>query len=179
MIPRRIIAVALGDPNGIGPAVNAAGIAFTGYPALIAELAGTESGTFLMLVGGGLRIVHATLHERLADALARLDAPLLVRAGRATHEALRTMGIERPRIGLFGINPHAGEGGLFGDDDDRVTAPAAVTLRSEGIDIAGPQGADVLLAARDCDGYVAAFHDQGHIRTVALLAADMAPAVTR
>ena len=159
-------------------AVNAAGIPFSGYPGLVAELVGSPpDGIFLMLVGAGLRIVHATLHERLADALARLDTPLIIRAGRALHDALRALGIERPRIGLFGINPHAGEGGLFGDDDDRVSVPAAAALRREGIDVVGPQGADALLAARDCDGYVAAFHDQGHI-PIKLLAGRSSAALT-
>ena len=145
-------------------AVNAAGIRFSGYPGLLARLAGVrEEAVFLMLVGGGLRIVHATLHERLADALARLDAERVAAAARAADQALRALGIVRPRIGLFGINPHAGENGLFGDDDDRVTMPAAARLRAEGIDAVGPQGADLLLSERGCDAYVAAYHDQGHI----------------
>lgn len=145
-------------------AVNAAGIAFAGYPGLLARLLGVpESSIFLMLVGGGLRIVHATLHERLADALARLTPDLVVAAVTAAAETLRTMGVAEPRIGLFGINPHAGEGGLFGDDDALVTEPAARLLRERGVNVAGPRGADVFLAEPDCDAYVAMFHDQGHI----------------
>lgn len=157
------VAAVAGCPHHEG-AVNAAGIPFSGYPSLVARLTGkADDEIFLMLVGGGLRIAHATLHERLADALARLDTRLVTNAARATHEALRALGISHPRIGLFGINPHAGEGGLFGDDDDRVTAPAAASLRIEGIDVVGPLGADLLLSERGCDAYVAAFHDQGHI----------------
>jgi 4-hydroxy-L-threonine phosphate dehydrogenase PdxA len=145
-------------------AVNAAGIPFSGYPRLLAQLSGVpERSVFLMLVGGGLRMVHATLHERLADALARLDPALIVDAARAAHVALRALGIETPRIGICGINPHAGEAGLFGDDDDRITVPAADTLRAEGIDAVGPAGADLLFAERGCDAYVAMYHDQGHI----------------
>lgn len=145
-------------------AVNAAGIPFRGYPSLLARLlAVPEDRVFLMLAGGGLRIVHATLHERLRDALDRLTAQLVEAAGLATVAALRSLGIAEPRIGLFAINPHAGEGGLFGDDDDRITVPAAQSLRAAGIDAEGPVGADVLLARRDRDAYVAMYHDQGHV----------------
>jgi 4-hydroxythreonine-4-phosphate dehydrogenase len=159
-------------------AVHAAGIAFSGYPSLIARLAGLrEDEVFLMLVGGGLRIVHATLHERLADALARLDAALIQRAGRAARGALRQLGIAHPRIGLFGINPHAGEDGLFGDDDARITFPAARMLRAEGIDVAGPLGADLMLMERGCDAFIAAYHDQGHI-PIKLLAGRASTALT-
>lgn len=145
-------------------AVNAAGIPFTGYPSLIARIAGkTEDAVFLMLVGGGLRIVHATLHERLSDALERIDRDLVIAAGLAARDAARGLGIEAPRVGIFGINPHAGENGLFGNDDDLITAPAANALHAMGVDAVGPAGADLLLAEGRCDVYVAMFHDQGHI----------------
>ncbi|HEX3465772.1 MAG TPA: 4-hydroxythreonine-4-phosphate dehydrogenase PdxA [Candidatus Elarobacter sp.] len=145
-------------------AVNAAGIPFSGYPSLLARLLGVPADrVFLMLVGGGLRIVHATLHERLRDAIDRLTPQLVEAAALAAHSALRALGIERPRLGLFGINPHAGEGALFGDDDERITIPAARRLRAAGIDVEGPFGADVLLARRDRDAYVAMYHDQGHV----------------
>ena len=145
-------------------AIAAAGIAFSGYPGLVADLAGLgRDEVFLMLVGGGMRIVHATLHERLQDALARVTADLVAAAGRAAHRALAGLGVPDARIGVFGLNPHAGEGGLFGTDDARVTEPAVAALRREGIRAEGPAGADVLLAARAMDAYVAVFHDQGHI----------------
>ncbi|HEX3549837.1 MAG TPA: 4-hydroxythreonine-4-phosphate dehydrogenase PdxA, partial [Candidatus Elarobacter sp.] len=128
-------------------AVNAAGIPFSGYPSLLARIAGVAPDRiFLMLVGGDLRIVHATLHERLRDALDRLSDALVEAAALAAARALAGFGIRRPRIGIMAINPHAGEGGLFGDDDDRVTAPAAASLRRAGIDVVGPLGADTLLA---------------------------------
>jgi 4-hydroxythreonine-4-phosphate dehydrogenase len=116
-----------------------------------------------MLVGGGLRVVHVTLHERLQSALERLTPDLVCKAARAAAEALQSLGVERPRIGLFGINPHAGESGLFGDDDERVTIPAAATLRDAGLGVEGPLGADLMLARRDIDAFVAMYHDQGHI----------------
>jgi len=145
-------------------AVNAAGIPFTGYPSLIARIAGiSPDEVFLMLVGAGMRIVHVTLHERLAGALARIDSDLVVAAGLAAHEAVRALGVEHPKLGIFGINPHAGEGGLFGDDDARITFPAAATLKAKGIDVAPPAGSDLLLSEGKCDVYLAMFHDQGHI----------------
>ncbi len=144
--------------------VNAAGIPFSGYPSLLARLTGTpEDHVFLMLVGGGLRIVHVTLHERLQTALARLTPELIDRAARTAADALRQIDIAKPRIGLFGINPHAGENGLFGDDDDRITVPAAKSLRAAGLDVEGPLGADLMLGLDGFDAFVAMYHDQGHI----------------
>ncbi|MFI5613760.1 PdxA family protein [Amycolatopsis sp. NPDC051903] len=159
-------------------AVHAAGIPFRGYPPLLAQLTGVpEERVFLLLSGGGLNVVHASLHERLADALARLTPELVTAAGQALAEALRTFGVEAPRIGVFGINPHAGEGGLFGSDDERVTAPAVEALLARGIDAVGPTGADVLLTTPGHDGFVAHYHDQGHI-PVKLLAGRTATALT-
>ena len=145
-------------------AVNRAGIPFTGYPGLLARLTDVpEESVFMMLVGGGLRILHITLHERLADALNRIT-PELVEAGvHACARALATLGIEKPRIGVFGINPHAGEGGLFGDDDERINVPTVAKLRAQGLDVIGPTGADVMLGNGGCDAYIAMIHDQGHI----------------
>jgi 4-hydroxythreonine-4-phosphate dehydrogenase len=167
----------LGGPHN-ETAIAAAGIRFAGYPGLLAELTGAgPDRVFLMLVGGGLRIVHATLHERLADALQRLTPELVVAAGEAAAGALRALGIADPRIGVFGINPHAGEGGVFGADDARVTEPAVAALRHAGLRAEGPAGADVMLAAREMDAYVAIFHDQGHI-PVKLLAPRRAAALS-
>ncbi|MGE3988892.1 MAG: PdxA family protein [Pseudorhodoplanes sp.] len=145
-------------------AVNAAGIPFSGYPSLLARLTGTPGDrVFLMLVGGGLRILHATLHERLQDALSRLTPELVEAAALACVSALKDIGISDPRIGIFGINPHAGEGGLFGDDDERITVPAVSRLRKADFNMEGPAGADLLVGRSDFDGFVAMYHDQGHI----------------
>lgn len=159
-------------------AVSEAGISFAGYPRFIAELTGVEPDhAFLMLIGGGLRLVHATLHMSMLEALRRLDVNLVVEAGVALHRSLQSMGITAPRLGMFGINCHASEGGLFGDEDLRITAPAADQLRALGVNITDPLGADVLLGARDRDGYLAMYHDQGHI-PVKLLAGRGAAALT-
>lgn len=159
-------------------AVNTAGIPFSGYPGLIARLTDTdENKVFMMLVGGGLKILHATLHERIHHALARLTPDLIEEAGLACATTLKRLGITNPRIGVFGINPHAGENGLFGDDDDRITVPAVERLRRQGINVEGPVGADIILARRDIDGFVAIYHDQGHI-PVKLLAGRNASALS-
>lgn len=144
--------------------VNAAGIKFSGYPSLLAQLTKVpEDEVFLMLVGAGLRIVHVTLHERLFDALERITPTLIERTIRTTINALKNQGIDRPRLGVFGINPHAGEGGLFGDDDDRIVKPLVERLKARGLDIEGPVGADLMLGQRGSDAFVAMYHDQGHI----------------
>ena len=159
-------------------AVNAAGIPFSGYPGLIARLTGTpEEKVFMMLVGGGLRILHATLHERIHNALARLTPDLIEEAGLACVATLKRLGVATPRIGVFGINPHAGENGLFGDDDDHITIPAVARLRTAGFDVEGPVGADIILGRKDIDGFVAIYHDQGHI-PVKLLAGRNASALS-
>lgn len=145
-------------------AINQAGIAFAGYPPLIADLTGTpRDRVFMMLAAGGLRITHCTLHESVTTALARLTPDLVVAAALATNAALKRLGIAAPRIAICGINPHAGEEGLFGDDDERVTKPAVARLRREGLDVSGPAGADLLISERRHDAYVVPFHDQGHI----------------
>ncbi|HEY1503066.1 MAG TPA: 4-hydroxythreonine-4-phosphate dehydrogenase PdxA [Stellaceae bacterium] len=144
--------------------VNAAGIPFSGYPSLLARLKCLpQDEVFLMLVGGGLRIVHVTLHERLQDALTRINSRLIEAAVRAGAGALRQLGIESPKLGIFGINPHAGENGLFGDDDARIIEPSIATLKAEGYVVEGPVGADLMVGRSDLDAFVAMYHDQGHV----------------
>lgn len=145
-------------------AIHRAGIAFSGYPGLVAELTGTPADrVFLLLVSPELRIGHVTLHERLGNALARITPELVTAAAVAVIEATRALGITEPRLGLFGINPHAGEDGLFGDDDQTINLPAVAKLRAMGYSVDGPAGADLLLGQRRHDVYLAMYHDQGHI----------------
>jgi 4-hydroxy-L-threonine phosphate dehydrogenase PdxA len=158
--------------------VNLAGIPFSGYPGLLARLKGVPADeVFLMLVGGGLRIVHVTLHDRLQSALARITPRLIEAAIRTGADALRRFGLERPRLGVFGINPHAGEHGLFGDDDDRIIAPSVEKLRAEGYLVEGPVGVDLMLGRENLDAFIAMYHDQGHI-PVKLLAGRNAAAMS-
>ena len=159
-------------------AIAQAGIPFSGYPSLVARVCGQPEGSvFLLLVGGGLRIVHVTLHESVATALARITPELVIAATEAGVRGCRMLGIDRPDIALFGIKPHASEGTPFGPEDEQRVVPAAQQLRAKGLDITGPQGADVLLANRGHDLYVAMLHDQGHI-PVKLLAPQSASAIS-
>ena len=145
-------------------AVNRAGIAFSGYPGLVADLTNTpRERAFMMLAAKDLRIVHATLHKSVATALARLSPELVIAAAEAIVATAQRLGQQAPRIGVFGINPHAGEDGLFGDDDERITKPAVAELRKRGLAVDGPVGGDLLLSQRRHDVYLAMFHDQGHI----------------
>jgi 4-hydroxy-L-threonine phosphate dehydrogenase PdxA len=116
-----------------------------------------------MLVAAGLRIAHVTLHESVQSALSRMTPELVVDAGVAAVRILERLKINSPKLGVFGINPHAGEDGLFGNDDERITKPAVAELRRRGIAADGPVGGDLLLAQRRHDVYLAMFHDQGHI----------------
>ncbi len=162
-------------------AIARAGIAFSGYPSLLARVTGArEDEVFLMLVGGGLRIVHATLHESVAQALARLQPDRVVACALAGVRACRVLGVAEPTVGLFGINPHASEGTLFGPEDAACTVPAAARLREAGLEVDGPRGGDALLAdhaRQPRDLYVAMLHDQGHI-PVKLLAPQGASALS-
>lgn len=145
-------------------AIAQAGIPFSGYPSLVARVCGQpEDRVFLLLVGGGLRIVHATLHESVRTALDRLTPGLIQRATLAGLRACALLGVPDPTVGMFGINPHASEGGLFGPEDQAIVVPAVRALREQGHRIEGPAGADMLLATRRHDLYVAMLHDQGHI----------------
>ncbi len=144
--------------------VAAAGIPFSGYPGLIAKVTKVSPDrVFLMLVSPHYRVVNVTLHESLATAMSRITIDLVSAAIAAALEAARRFGIARPKIGVCGLNPHAGEGGLFGDEDARLIAPAIAAWQDKDADVSGPHGADVLFGARAHDIYLAMYHDQGHI----------------
>lgn len=147
-------------------AVNAAGIRFNGYGGLVAESLGRpRDEAFLMLEAKGLRVIHCTLHESVTAAVLRITPALIEGAADAARRTLVRMGIADPRLCVLGINPHAGEGGLFGDEDERVTRPAVEAMRARGWAVEGPVGADLALSERSFDAYVAMLHDQGHIAT--------------
>lgn len=145
-------------------AINMAGISFAGFQPMLAQLTGVpRDSVFMMLVTEDLMISHVTLHEGLRSALDRITQDLVMSAVHATHQALMSLGIQKPKLALLGINPHAGEDGLFGDEDERITKPAAIRLVQEGLDVTGPHPADLVLGQRAHSAYIAMFHDQGHI----------------
>jgi 4-phospho-D-threonate 3-dehydrogenase / 4-phospho-D-erythronate 3-dehydrogenase len=146
-------------------ALHAAGHKYPGHTELLAALTHTPEVS-MMLVAPKLRVIHVTTHMGLLDAIARIDAPLVGRVITRAHETLARAGIVNPRIGVCGINPHAGENGLFGRGEEAgKIEPAIREARARGIDVKGPLPADTLffLAARgDFDIVVAMYHDQGH-----------------
>lgn len=145
-------------------AIEIAGIAFDGYPGFIAACTGTPADdVFLMLANEDRRIAHVTLHVGLRRALELIDRARIVRCLVATDRALRRLGIAGPRIAVSGVNPHAGEGGLFGREEIDIVAPAIAEARAVGIDSDGPFGADTMFLRSGYDGFVVMIHDQGHI----------------
>jgi len=146
-------------------AMNAAGHRYPGHTELLADLTGTQEVS-LMLLAPKLRVIHVTTHIGLLDAIERIDAGLVERTIGRGRELLRAAGISEPRIGVCGINPHAGEGGLFGrGEEEKKIVPAIAATRARGWKVEGPLPADTLFyrAARgDFDLVVAMYHDQGH-----------------
>lgn len=144
--------------------IKAARIEFDGYPSFVARETGTDpDDVFMMLVSDRLRIAHVTLHLGLRDALAQIDRPRIVRTLRAADTALKRIGFAKPRIAVSGVNPHAGEGGLFGSEEAEIVSPAIAEARAEGIDASGPFGADTMYLDESYDAFVVMLHDQGHI----------------
>jgi 4-hydroxythreonine-4-phosphate dehydrogenase len=147
-------------------AINLAGCRYPGHTELLADLTKTpESG--MMIVGGPLRIMFVTTHVAVRDLPALLTQAKIEKGIRLAHRALADLfGIKKPKIGVAALNPHAGEHGLFGDEEARVILPASKAARAQGILASDPLPADTLFgkAARgDYDGVVALYHDQGLI----------------
>jgi 4-hydroxythreonine-4-phosphate dehydrogenase len=159
--------------------LRAAGYPWPGHTEMLAEAAGTPD-VAMMFVGGGLRVVLLTIHRSLRSVPDAVTADEIGRIARLVRRDLVRYGVPRPRIALCGLNPHAGEGGLFGDEEQRVLIPAVAALRAEGLDLAGPFPADSLFvrAVRgEFDVVLAGYHDQGLI-PVKLLAFGHAVNVT-
>jgi 4-hydroxythreonine-4-phosphate dehydrogenase len=145
-------------------AISLTGRHFTGHTEYIAELAGAPSSRML-LVNDSLRVVHVTTHCSLADAI-QADEERVFETIVLGHQALERLGYAAPRIAVCGLNPHAGENGLFGDQERRVIAPAIERAKRLRIDCVGPLPADTLVlhAVRGkYDLVVAMYHDQGHV----------------
>jgi len=143
--------------------MNAAGHHYAGHTELLAELTGTKEYG-MMFVGGGLRVILATIHVALKDVPRLITQALVLKTLRLAHKAMRSFGIDKPRIGVAALNPHAGEGGLFGAEEREIILPAVVKARGEDIQASGPVPADTLFyKARNnyFDIVVAMYHDQG------------------
>jgi len=155
-----------------------AGIPFDGHPSFVARQTGTdENGVYMMLCFGDTRIAHCTLHRSVREAIALITRENVARAIRATDATLKRMGVAAPRIAVSGLNPHAGEGGLFGREEIEIIRPAMDAVAAEGLSVAGPFGADTMFYMPGFDAFVVMLHDQGHIATK-LLAQNAAAALT-
>lgn len=155
---------AVGGPHS-KKAAEDAGFHFEGYPAFVAEMTHSQY-PFLMLVADNLRVANVTLHVSLRKAVDQVKEKLVFECIKATYEGVQKMGIKDPKIAVAGLNPHAGEDRLFGDEDEDEIKPAVLTAQSFGINVVGPLPADSLFYGSEdgkYDAYVAMYHDQAHL----------------
>jgi 4-hydroxythreonine-4-phosphate dehydrogenase len=151
-----------------------AGIKFDGHPSFVARQTGTpDDDAYMMLCFGATRIAHCTLHRSVREAVDEITQDRVERVIRVTDRTLRRLGIALPRIAVSGLNPHAGEGGLFGREEIEIIRPAIEKFATTDYDVMGPIGADTMFALKNIDAFVVMLHDQGHI-----LAKAMAPNAT-
>ncbi len=145
--------------------LHAAGHRYDGHTELLAELCGNPSVT-MMLVAGNLRVCHVSTHVSLREAIDRVRPERIGAVLRLAHAGIRELGIAAPRLAVAGLNPHAGEGGIFGDEEQKYIAPAIAQARAEGLDVRGPYAGDTVFFRAlqgEFDGVVAMYHDQGHV----------------
>ncbi|KKB06898.1 4-hydroxythreonine-4-phosphate dehydrogenase [Devosia geojensis] len=156
-------------------ALNLAGHHFDGHTGMLAHLTGSRS-SFMLLASERLNVIHVSTHVSLRDAIGRATPERILETVRMGHVHMQRVGRANPRIAVAGINPHCGENGLFGREDDLQVAPAVEMARAEGIDVVGPVSADTLYYraySGHFDLVVAQYHDQGHI-PIKLVAFDTA-----
>ena len=146
-------------------ALAAAGIGFPGHTEILADRTGAADFG-MMLANADLRVVLVSIHVSLAEAIRRVTFDAVCRTIGLADRGARAFGVAQPRIAVAGLNPHAGEGGLFGREDEAIIAPAVAAMRGAGFDVSGPFAPDtVFMRARagDFDVVVAQYHDQGLI----------------
>ena len=154
-------------------AIKMADIEFDGYPTFVARCTHTPvEDAFLMICfdreGREMRIVHTTLHVSLRRAIELVTCERVLHSIKAANTALKRIGIASPRIAVSGLNPHASEGGMFGDDERLVIAPAIADAVALGIAADGPFGADTIFHKPGYDACVVMTHDQGHVAAKSL-----------
>lgn len=165
--------------------LRAAGLSYPGHTEILAERTGVARFGMALYGRGpslphGLGVVHVTLHMAFRDVLGKLSRESVLDKIRLLDGFLRQLQTSQPRIGVAALNPHASDGGLFGDEEKKIIAPAVQQARHEGIDASGPWPADaIFMRAKDGEfhGIVAMYHDQGHI-PMKLLTARQAVNVT-
>ena len=159
----RVSAIATAPLNK--EAMHLAGHQYPGHTEILAGLTGTEDYA-MMLVTPELKVIHVSTHVALKEAVERATTERELAVIRLAHASLRKLGVERPRVAVAGLNPHAGENGLFGTEDYERIRPAVEKSRGEGIEASGPWPPDtVMMRARrgEFDIVVVQYHDQGHI----------------
>lgn len=155
-------------------ALQAAGYDYPGHTELLADLCGVEAFAMMLHLPStvvprcphGLSVVHVTLHTSLRSVFDQLSVEAILEKCRLADHAVRAFGAGNPRIGVAALNPHAGEQGLFGDEESRLIRPAVEAARGEGINASGPHPVDTLMVRAshgEFDAVVAMYHDQGHI----------------
>ena len=170
-VRRAVELIQAGDYDGLvtapinKEALRLAGFSWPGHTELLAELTG-QRDVRMLLVSERLRVVHVTTHRSLREAVEACTRDRVLRTIDLAAEAGRGLGLATPRIAVAGLNPHAGEGGLFGDEESREIIPAVEAARAAGLAVSGPWPADTLFwraAQGEFDLVVATYHDQGHI----------------
>jgi len=145
--------------------INQAGCPHPGHTEIFGVLTKTKDYA-MMLIGEDLRVVHVSTHVSLRQAIERTKKPRVLTVIRLAHRALKALGIAEPKIAVAGLNPHAGEHGLFGDEEIKEIIPAIEAARAEGVKVDGPIAPDTVFGrARGglYDIVVCMYHDQGHI----------------
>ena len=145
--------------------INQAGCPHPGHTEIFGTLTGTKDYA-MMLVGGDLRVVHVSTHVSLRQAIERTKKPRILTVIRLANRAMKALGIAEPKIAVAGLNPHAGEHGLFGDEEIKEIIPAIEEARAEGIAADGPIAPDTVFGRTRGGLYdivVCMYHDQGHI----------------
>jgi 4-hydroxythreonine-4-phosphate dehydrogenase len=146
-------------------ALAAAGVPHSGHTEILAQLSGTKDFAML-LMGRELKVIHVTTHVSLRRVPDLCTHDRVLRVIHLARQTMNGLGVRRPRIAVCGLNPHAGEDGLFGDEEKTQIIPAVAAARREGLDVYGPLPADTLFSrARggEFDIVVAMYHDQGHV----------------
>ncbi len=146
-------------------AMHMGGYSYPGHTELLAEKSGT-SDYAMMLATGQLRVVHATTHIPFREIIDHLTTKRILTTIPIAQDACLSLGIENPRIAVAGLNPHSGDGGIFGDEEERIIKPAIETATGEGLNVDGPVPPDTVFgkaAGGLYDIVVALYHDQGHI----------------
>jgi 4-hydroxythreonine-4-phosphate dehydrogenase len=145
--------------------LNQAGHVYPGHTELLADRTNAED-TVMMLAAGSMRVLHVTTHIRFSDVPNSISRERIERVLDLGQEALSRMGTRTPRFAVAGLNPHSGESGIFGDEEERIIIPAVENARGKGIQVDGPIPPDVVFLKMhrgQYDAVVAMYHDQGHI----------------